>query len=76
MTITPPLAVGESLDVRISHAVVAHRDAQEVADKASRRLNGLVAEAIDQGMSYGALAKIVGVSRARIHHIVVQESSR
>lgn len=69
-----PVTVADSIADRLSAAKVAHRDALEVAAKTSALVNALVVEAIDAGMSYGAVAALVGVTKARIHHIVLNES--
>lgn len=66
-----------NLGDRLRAATVAHRDAQEVATKRAKAWRRLVVEAVDSGMSQGDVAELAGgISRARVHAIVVTECSR
>lgn len=71
-----PLQVPERVGERLRAATVAHRDAQEVAEKCAKRWRALIVEAIDAGMTQADVAALAGVSRARIHHVIVSEHSR
>lgn len=70
-----PLEVGESVAERLRAATVAHQDAREVAGRTAKAWRRLVVEALDAGMPQGQVAEIAGVSRARVHAILVREIS-
>lgn len=66
----PPIEVGESIGDRLAAANHAHRDAHEVFLATAKRRRELVLEAVDGGMSYGAVAKILGTSTQRVIALV------
>lgn len=69
--------VGDSIEARLRAATVAHQDAQEVARSKAREWRRLVVEAVDGGIPQGVVAELAGgISRARVHAIVVSEYVR
>ena len=73
-SVSNPTETGDAIAERLRQATVAHRDAQEVAQLAVKKWRALVLEAIDTGIAQKDVAKLAGVSRARVHAIVVHES--
>lgn len=73
-TLADPVANAQDIADRLKAAAVAHRDAQEVADRAARRWRKLIMEALDAGMRQRDVAQLAGVTRARIHAVIVTES--
>jgi hypothetical protein len=71
-----PIEAAQTIGPRIEATAVAHRDAQEVATKAAKAFRETIVEALDAGMSQRDVATLAGVSRARLHAIVVREYSR
>lgn len=71
-----PVEVPGEIAGRLRAATVAHRDAQEIAHRTSKEWRALVAEAIDAGLPQHQVAQLAGVSRSRVHAIVVGEYSR
>lgn len=71
-----PLEVAATLADRLRAAVVAHNDAQEVAQHCATRFRELVVEAIDTGMRQQDVAALAGISRSRVHAIVAREYAR
>lgn len=66
----------ETIAARLAAATVAHKDAQEVAKDAAKKWRRLIVEGIDAGMRQADVAELAGVSRARLHAILVAEYSR
>jgi len=73
-TLADPVANPQDIADRLQAATVAHRDAQEVADRAAARWRKLIMEALDAGMRQRDVAQLAGVSRARIHAVIYTES--
>lgn len=76
MDATAPVPVDTGLADRLAAATVAHRDAQEVAARAAKTWRELVVDCYDAGMGYAEITRLAGISRARVHAIVVGESLR
>lgn len=74
MAAPAPVEVRFTLADELRHATAAHRDAQEVARRCSKRWKAAVVAAIDAGMSHNAVAQLAGISRARIHHILLEDA--
>lgn len=71
-----PIEIRDYVGDRLKATTVAHRDAQEVAKKRAKAWREAIVEAIDAGMSRADVAKLAGVSQARVHHVIVAEHSR
>jgi DNA-directed RNA polymerase specialized sigma24 family protein len=66
-------AVATDLPTRLHELAVDARDAEEAWKLAVERRDKVVLEALDvHGMPQSAVAEILGVSKARIHGIVVK----
>lgn len=76
MKIENPLEVGEAVMGRLAAATIAHRDAQEVAQRCAKVWRELVLEAVDAGVPIKTVAEVAGVSSPRVHRIVYVESAR
>jgi hypothetical protein len=75
MSVSDPTEVAEAVAERLRAATVAHQDAREVSGRAAKRWRALVAEAVDAGIPQGQVAEIAGISRARVHAILLREYS-
>lgn len=69
-----PLEAAQTIESRLRDACVAYRDAQEVAERTAKKRRQLIVEAIDElGWPHKRVAEIVGVSRTRLHAIILSE---
>lgn len=71
-----PIDQAHTITARLEAARVAHRDAQEIAGKRAGEFRAVIVEALDAGMKQKDVAQLAGISRARLHHILVSEYSR
>lgn len=75
-SVLAPIGDVQNIADRLKAVTVAHRDAQEVAERTAARWRQTIMEALDAGMTQLAVAQLAGVSRSRIHAVIYTEERR